>query len=122
MNPPFGKNILCFSFQRTQYFNIRRTKRISINLVYCDPMDIIMLQFLGNTLPDGSMKQRQMDCQIGVFVDNIHEHLTHIQRNDQFFLAFPDECLLFCFAWFNLCRQRTPKEVLWPYGPSADKS
>ena len=54
------------------------------------------------------MEQRQMDRQIGVFVDNIHEHLTHIQRNGQFFLAFPDECLFFCFAWLYLSANELP--------------
>lgn len=54
-----------------------------------------MFKFLENALPDSCMKQRQMDHQIGVFVNHIHEHLAHIQRDRQLLLTFPDERLLF---------------------------
>ena len=53
-----------------------------------------MLQFLGDTFPDSSMEQCQMNRKIRVFVNHIHEHLAHIQRDGQFLLTFPDERLL----------------------------
>ena len=46
-----------------------------------------MLQFLGDSLSDGSMEQCQMNCQIRVFVRDIHEYLAHIQRDGQFLLT-----------------------------------
>lgn len=67
-----------------------------------------MLQFLGDSLSDGSMEQCQMNCQIRVFVRDIHEYLAHIQRDGQFLLTFPNERLLLGFAWLYLATYKLP--------------
>ena len=57
-------------------------------------MDVIVLQFLRDTLPDSRMKQRQVDRQIRIFMDDIHKYFAHIQRDGQFLLTLADERLL----------------------------
>lgn len=51
-------------FEPCQNFHIRRAECIRIDLIYRDPTDVMMLHFPGNTLPNGSVKQRQMNRQI----------------------------------------------------------
>lgn len=109
----FRSNIFCLSplkalFQPFQNLLIRRAERIRINLIHSDPTDVVMLQFLGDSLSDGSMEQCQMNCQIRVFVRDIHEYLAHIQRDGQFLLTFPNERLLLGFAWLYLATYKLP--------------
>lgn len=67
-----------------------------------------MLKFLGDALPGGSMEQCQMNCQIRVFVNHIHEHFAHIQRDGQLLLTFPNERLFLGFAWLYLATYKLP--------------
>lgn len=56
------------------------------------------------------MKQRQVNGQIRIFVDNVHKHFVHIQRDIQFLLALPDERLLFCLAQLHLATHKFPQQ------------
>ena len=69
-----------------------------------------MLQFLGDALPDSGMEQCQMDRQIGVFMNHIHEYLAHIQCDRQFLLTFPDERLFPGFSWLYLTAHKLPQQ------------
>lgn len=81
-----------------------------------------MLQLLRGTFPDDGMEQRQMDRQIRIFVDYIHEYLTDTQCDAQFLLTLPNERLLFSFSGFYLAPYKTPTEALGLYGPGAGRS
>ena len=71
-----------------------------------------MLQFLGDALPDSGMERCQMDRQIRIFVNHIHEYLAHIQCDCQFLLTFPNKRLLPDFAWLNLTAHKLPQQPL----------
>ena len=43
-------------------------------------------------------------------MDYIHKYFAYIQRNGQFLLTFPNQCLLFGFARFNLSANELPQE------------
>ena len=81
-----------------------------------------MLQLLRGTFPDDGMEQRQMDRQIRIFVDYIHEYLTDTQCDAQFLLTLPNERLLFSFLLVLPCPLQTPTEALGLYGPGAGRS
>ena len=56
------------------------------------------------------MEQSQMNSQIRIFMDHIHKHFTHVQRDSQFLLTFPDECLFFGFALFDFAANKLPQQ------------
>ena len=71
-----------------------------------------MLQLLGSPFANRRIKQGQMDSQIWILVDHIHEYLSHIQFDSKFLLALADERLLFCFTWLHLAAHKLPQQPL----------
>lgn len=45
--------------------SIRRAEFILVDLAYGDPTDVVVLQRLGRTLPNGGVEQRQVNRQMG---------------------------------------------------------
>ena len=72
------------------------------DLIGCDPCDSVVLQELGLTAHDLSMKQREMNRDVGVLVDDIHESVADGDRHIQLFLTLSDEGFLLRFTGFNL--------------------
>ena len=69
-----------------------------------------MLQLLRNAFGNGGVEQRQMHRDIGIFVDNINEHIANGQRDGKLFTAFPNECLFFGFAGLHLAADKLPEK------------
>ena len=52
-----------------------------------------------------------MDSQIRIFVNDIHEYLSHIQRDSKFLLTLADECLFSRFASLHLATYKFPQKA-----------
>ena len=74
-----------------------------------DPLNVVMLQFLRDALCDGYIEQSQMHREIGIFVDNVHKDVADREGNGKLLPALTNECLIFCFAGFNLAANKLPQ-------------
>lgn len=67
-----------------------------------------MFQLLWDAFGNGSVEERQMDSQIRVLMNHIHEDLPHRHGDGQLLPALPDEGLLLRLSWLHLAAYKLP--------------
>jgi len=93
-----------------QYFLIRRAELIVRYFARHNPFDIVMFQFLWFSFGDGGVEQREMYRQVGIFVDNIHKHITDEQSHGKLFLTLTNERLFLRLARLHLATNKLPQK------------
>jgi len=104
-----SRNSISAVFQSLQNFVIGRTEWIPINLLHSKPAYIIVFYHLRMPFLDPGIKQRQVNQQIRVFVDHIHEYIPYPDGNGKLLPAFPDQGLILGLARFNLSAHKFPQ-------------
>ena len=74
-----GFLISLFQFRKNIF--VCRTKCILIDLIHCDPTNVIVFQFFWLTIIQKRVKQCQIDGQVRVFVDQFHKYVADTNRN-----------------------------------------
>ena len=74
------------------------------------PSDIVMFQLLRFSIGNGGVEQRQMYRQVGIFVDDVHKHVTNRQSHGEFFLTLANERLFLRLARLNLAANKLPQK------------
>ena len=92
-----------------QDIRICRAECVMIDLPRMNPLDVIMLQGLGESLRNSTVKQGQPNQNIRIFVDHLCEDISYGHGDVQFFPALPNECLFPTLTGFYLSTDKFPK-------------
>jgi len=87
---------------------IGRAEGIQRDIIDSDPAQIVMLQLLRRAPMNGLIEQREMDCQVGILMNDIHEHLADGKLYGELFTALSHEGLFLCFTRLNLAPGKFP--------------